>query len=119
MTEEAQIEKALENGQNIDEERDGTTPLIAAIKDERIAIVLSLLKHGANPNHCPRKSWTPLIWACKTLQLDLVQALIEAGANVNHKEEEKGKTALIVASEEDGVKVVDFLLCQGADKDDR
>ena len=57
---------------------------------------------------------TPLIWAANRGCLDITKQLIAAGSVIDHQDND-GESALYSAAKENRVKVVEYLLSQGAD----
>lgn len=109
-------------------DKDGRTPLLflASEKSRKWSMetVKVLLGRGANQDARDSTRRTPLHWAATNGHLELARALLsgEAGpttrADVNAAQN-RGKTALHLASEHDRVDFVDLLLSHGADVDAR
>ena len=114
-----QVEEALARGVNIEEEggwMNKKTPLIAACERGELEVVDCLLNHGADPTHRPPSSFFgPLQWAAWKGHAAILERLIKAGVDINDNQGGEGETALILASRDGHVDVVDFLLSQGAD----
>lgn len=113
----------LEKGKadpNVHNKRPGWTPLVQAIVGNHVPIVQLLLKHGADINLVSKKAFlvnecrkeaTPLMEAAAASSLQLVQLLLEKGANVTPSNN-RGDTALHLASKTGCVHVVQYLLTQ-------
>ncbi|CAG0904570.1 unnamed protein product [Cyprideis torosa] len=97
-------------------DRRGKTPLFVAIENNRHSVVEVLLAHGAEPNIMSRES--PLYYGTCPLHhatsAETAELLIAKGTEVNAKDE-RGKTPLFVAIENNRHSVVDVLLSHGAD----
>ncbi|HLJ92176.1 MAG TPA: ankyrin repeat domain-containing protein [Gemmataceae bacterium] len=81
--------------------------------DGHVEILGLLLEAGADIHYATNGGSTPLSSACMSGRLENVTQLVQAGADVN--ECVNGKTALQEAIGCDHEKIVDYLLCQGAD----
>jgi len=112
----AQVEEALSKGKDIEEEGGWikTTPLIRACQRGLLEVVECLLNHGADPNHFPRFSEPPMQVAAKNGHAAIVERLIRAGVDINDNRGGMGDTALILASQQGHVDVVDCLLSLGS-----
>ena len=126
------------------EQRDNRerTPLTRACVEGDLEQVQRLIDKGANVEAKDDNEWTALAFACckghesiarllidkgaiieamsielaaQTGHAALVELLVRAGVDINDNREEGGSTALIVASGEGHVDVVDCLLSLGAD----
>ncbi|MHA7832202.1 MAG: ankyrin repeat domain-containing protein [Flagellimonas sp.] len=93
----------------------GYTPLHRlAYNNDDPAIFELFLSAGANVNQKDVDGNTPFLNAASRNQLEMVKLLSQDVTNFNIANE-KGQTALILAVENNGPEVVDFLLDQGAD----
>ena len=96
--------------------REGVTPLQLAAMNGNAAMLVKLIKAGANPNAAlTQYGDTALMMASRTGKTDAVAALLETGAQVNAKETWGGTTALMWAVSERHPAVVKVLVDQGAD----
>ena len=92
------------------------TALIAAVTQRSAPIVALLLAHGADPNLGDNAGWTPLIYgAYFGVEPEILQALIDRGAQINARND-RGITALYLASATGHEAQVRFLLDRGADR---
>jgi uncharacterized protein len=95
--------------------REGVTPLQLAAMNGNAAMLLKLIKAGADPNGAlTQYGDTALMMASRTGKSDAVAALLETGAQVNAKETWGGTTALMWAVSERHPAVVKVLIDQGA-----
>jgi ankyrin repeat protein len=127
------IRLLIEKGANVNSiaPRLGETPLHYAAASGNVEAARLLLAKGANPNAALRNvtalrggssldtgigKQTPLMWAAPTGSPELIQALVDAGAKVN-AQDIRGMSPLMlaVASENQDLAVVRFLLRSGAD----
>ena len=96
--------------------REGVTPLQLAAMNGNAAMLLKLIKAGADPNAAlTQYRDTALMMASRTGKTDAVAALLETGAQVNARETWGGTTALMWAVSERHPAVVKVLVDQGAD----
>ena len=96
--------------------REGVTPLQLAAMNGNAAMLVKLIKAGADPNAAlTQYGDTALMMASRTGKTDAVAALLETGAQVNAKETWGGTTALMWAVSERHPAVVKVLVDQGAD----
>jgi ankyrin repeat protein len=65
-------------------DRGGLTPLLYAARENCLACVDSLLKHGADVNRGDPSDVAPLSVAMLNANWDIARRLVEAGADVNH-----------------------------------
>jgi ankyrin repeat protein len=74
--------------------RNNLTPLIAAVKEERIKVVEHLLKHGANPDMVVKNGRTALMFAITTRdenkRHELMKLLLDAKASQDIKDNDGG-----------------------------
>lgn len=117
------IKAALEAGANVNETKNGLTPVLSTAfvddSDTNLAIFHQLMKHGANleveaslPRNPP--NMRPLHFAAISGRLAICNAMLEAGANVNAVNG-NGETPLLLAMQNRHEEVIDSLLQHGAD----
>ena len=87
---------------------EGTTALMAAMRDLSSKLPLLLLQHGADPNLKDNKGMTVLMHATGCASVETIQLLLQHGAKVGDVNS-KGKTALDLAKEYNHKKVADLL----------
>ncbi|MDB5969729.1 MAG: ankyrin repeat protein [Hydrocarboniphaga sp.] len=109
------IEPALKSGlpingfDNLDQ-----TPLIAAVSQNQVACVKQLIARGADVNLADHAGWSPLIHAAYFGSgEELLSLLVDHGANVN-AQNNRGLTALYLASAAGHEPQVQLLLAHGA-----
>ena len=95
---------------NIDQEVNGDTPLVAAIKHNHPSIVTTLLLYGADPNVPTSYGTMPLMMACEIGNKEIVQSLLQHNANVDYQDERTGDTPLTVATEQKHNEIVQLLV---------
>lgn len=83
-------------------------PLHSAAANGDLALVTTLLQHGANPDAAQQGGWTALHSAAKHGNLPLVEALLQHGADPSLAAED-GSTALSFAREEGHKEIVALL----------
>ncbi|MES2489188.1 MAG: ankyrin repeat domain-containing protein [Pseudomonadota bacterium] len=112
-----EVEKNLAAGANVDQiDSLGQTALIAAVSQNSLAGVKLLLSHKANPNLPDGSGWTPIIYGAYFGASDeLLTELLKSGADINGRND-RGVTALFLASAAGHEELVKFLLSNGADK---
>jgi uncharacterized protein len=96
--------------------REGVVPMQLAAMNGSAAMILRLIKAGANPN-APLTEYgdTALMMAARTGKTDAVEVLIEGGVKVNAVETWGGTTALMWAVSERHPAAVKVLIDHGAD----
>ncbi|MBF0300491.1 MAG: ankyrin repeat domain-containing protein [Oligoflexia bacterium] len=92
----------------------GITPLIAAVKAQKIVSVETLILLGSEFDIVDNRGYTPLMLATERENLDIVKLLTISGANANLKND-MGTTALILAIKNKKIEVVDHLVNTGSD----
>ena len=97
----------------------GVTPLLEASRSGNAAMVDLLLRAGADPKKAHPEGETPLLSAARAGSVPTVRLLLARGADVNHAEKFQQTTALMWASAEGHLDVVDLLLEAGADPNRR
>jgi len=96
--------------------REGVTPMQLAAMNGNAAMLVKLIKAGANPNAPLTESGdTALMMAARTGKTEALRVLVEAGANVNAKESWGGTTALMWAVSEGHPEAAKLLIDAGAD----
>jgi ankyrin repeat protein len=95
----------------------GVTPLLDASRTGDVAMIELLLKAGADPRRTHPEGETPLMAASRSGSLPAVRMLLDRGADVNATDAFQKQTALMWASAEGHVDVVDTLLKAGANPD--
>jgi ankyrin repeat protein/Tfp pilus assembly protein PilF len=109
------IRASLAYGANVNaQEKDGTTPLMAAIVNDRASTVETLLALGADVNARTSDGTTALFLASGRGQTDMVNMLLSKSANVMAKRN-NGGTALFSAASRGHVKTMQTLIEKGAD----
>lgn len=81
--------------------RDGTTPLLAAIRGGAVLVAETLLRRGASADTaCPFDGTTPLMRAASLARLEVIDLLLSAGARLELRDFE-GKSALDWAADDE------------------
>lgn len=113
----AEVAKSLADGEQVDViDSLGQTALIAAVSHNSLETVKLLLEHKANVNLPDGSGWTPLIYAAYFGgSPELFTELLNHGADINARND-RGATALFLASATGHEEQVKFLLGHGADK---
>lgn len=102
----------------VDEANDyGITPLLQASRAGDAAMVDLLLQAGADPRRAHPEGETPLMAAARAGSVPAARLLLARGADVNAADTFQHATALMWASAEGHLDVVDLLLEVGADAD--
>lgn len=94
--------------------QDSGTPLIRAASSGDLALVIALVKAGADINKSSPGDGTPLIMAAKNGHLAVVRYLVERGAEVDQYVS-GDETPLIRAAGNGHLATVKYLVEQGAD----
>lgn len=116
--EPAIVDALIAAGARIDAANEyGATPLWLASVNGSAGVIASLLKAGANPGTPIVSGETPLMSAARSGSVDSVKRLLGAGAAVNAAESARGQTALMWATAERHMAVVQALLDAGAKVD--
>lgn len=87
----------------------GDSPLIIAIKQERIESIKCMLNHGASANFPTFNKVTPLMVAIVVGNVDIASLLLEHNANPNEYND-SGDTPLIIAAQEHNIAMLELLL---------
>ena len=93
----------------------GVTPLLQSARYGDAATMNVLLKAGADIKKAEREGETPLMAAARAGSVPAVKLLIDHGADVNARESLQDETALMWATSEGHLDVVDALLKAHAD----
>ncbi|GMH36500.1 hypothetical protein BSKO_04368 [Bryopsis sp. KO-2023] len=93
-------------------EEDGTTPLIAAVLEDNLSIVIALIDAGADVDAETTGGFSALFAAAQFGFLPIVHKLIRSGADVERQTFE-GATPLHIAAQKGHLKVVKALLKAG------
>lgn len=101
-------------------DRDGISPLFAAVEKSFLAGAVHLLKYGADPNFALSPDHeTPLAAATIANKVNFAHLLLIYGGNPNHQTV-KGDTLLLSAiNKKTPKKFIDLILDYGADPDDK
>ena len=91
------------------------TALHAASRMNRLKVVQSLLRHGADVNATGKWGWTPLLFASFEGHLEVVRWLLQHEADVNAKDEDDDWTSLHMAASRGHSETVRALLNHNAD----
>lgn len=91
------------------------TPLLLAAKNGSAAVMVPLLKAGAEADAPTSNGTTPLMFAAASGEVEAVKTLIDHGADVNAKELVRGLTPLMFAAASNRAAVLDLLAKKGAD----
>ncbi|XP_059057143.1 kinase D-interacting substrate of 220 kDa B [Achroia grisella] len=113
----AELQQYLDNNKNInidDRDENGTTALMCASENCRVAAVRTLLAAGADACACDADGWTSLAFAARGGHLNVVKELLDAGVHVDSRDC-GGWTPLMWASYKGHEDVVALLLEKGAD----
>jgi ankyrin repeat protein len=92
----------------------GVTPLLDASRTGNATMVELLLKAGADPKRTHPEGETALMAASRAGSIPTVRLLLDRGADVNATDSFQKESALMWASAEDHLDVVDTLLKAGA-----
>jgi uncharacterized protein len=92
----------------------GITPLLDASRTGDVEVMTVLLKAGADPKRTHPEGETPLMAASRSGSVPAVRLLLDRGVDVNATDTFQKQTALMWASGEGHVNVVDMLLKAGA-----
>ena len=109
------FEDALKNGADPNMElKDGSTPLIMAIRRNRPDLLQTLIKYGADIKRGAKRGSTPLHIAVSQNRSKCVDLLLKAGADINAPGA-YGRTPLMEASRMGNLKIMEFLIDAHAD----
>ncbi|EPS45508.1 hypothetical protein H072_528 [Dactylellina haptotyla CBS 200.50] len=105
----------VESGSPLEtEDKEGETPLLAAVRGKYVDIVKYLISKHANLEHANNKGFRTLHVAASLGHLETVQFLVEAGAIINSPGGKLGWTALHLAAEMGFSNIVEYLVTHGA-----
>lgn len=113
----AELQQYLDTNKNVnvdDKDENGTTALMCASENGRVAAVRALLAAGADPCASDTDGWTSLAFAARGGHLSVVKELFDAGVLVDSRDC-GGWTPLMWASYKGHEDVVALLLEKGAD----
>ncbi|XP_022819327.1 kinase D-interacting substrate of 220 kDa isoform X2 [Spodoptera litura] len=113
----AELQQYISNNKNVcidDKDENGTTALMCASENGRIAAVRILLGAGADVTAADADSWTALAFAARGGNLATAKELLDAGAIVDSRDC-GGWTPLLWASYKGHEEIVALLLEKGAD----
>ena len=94
-----------------DRSRHQVTPLWCAAVADKLEVVRTLIRHGAEVNALSDTQSTPVRSACYMTNIDIVRYLVEYGADI-HRPNVNGGTCLINSVQ--SVELCQFLIEQGA-----
>jgi len=94
-----------------DQSRHQVTPLWCAAVADKLEVVRTLIRHGAEINAISDTQSTPVRSACYMTNIDIVRYLVESGADI-HRPNVNGGTCLINSVQ--SVELCQFLIEQGA-----
>ncbi len=109
----------LEAGMNPDtSDKFGEAAIIIAATKGHGKVLVQLLENGADPDAVERNDWTALMYAAiyHAHGPQSATALIDAGANIDRQDKMAGRSALMEASDDGNLKVLNLLLNAGADR---
>ncbi|XP_026744972.1 kinase D-interacting substrate of 220 kDa B isoform X3 [Trichoplusia ni] len=113
----AELQQYLTNNKNVtidDRDENGTTALMCAAENGRVAAARLLLASGADACAADADGWTPLAFAARGGHLSIVKELLDAGAKVDSRDC-GGWTPMLWAAYKGHEEVVSLLLEKGAD----
>ena len=110
-----QVKKLLEEGEDKDKKWAvrGHTPLTLAAERNNVDIVTVLLRYGADVSITYDEGWSPLMISAFRGNCEIASVLMANKANVEQRLEKTGATALILAVEQNQLKMVELLLEKG------
>jgi ankyrin repeat protein len=94
--------------------RFGETLLLRAISEDRMSVIESLLKWGANVNLADENGITPLIAASTNGNIKVIELLVEHGADMEIMSG-RGRTALMEAVSSDQIVSISWWVSHGGD----
>ena len=110
------INLLLEKGAdiNIQEDKQGDTPLHVAIKHNRLKAIKILIENGSDINAKNKNIKTPLHLASELNHIEVIKLLIQNGADINSKSKYDFKP-LHIASQNGYIEAIKLLIQNGAD----
>jgi len=116
------VQRALDDGADINcrDALTGLVPLMHAVLKGSTAAAAELIRQGADLYPSMKDDWTLLHFACKYGYSDLVELFLHCGVPINpviggKDTKHKGMAPLHIAIKSFSVKIVEFLLKNGAD----
>lgn len=94
---------------------DGASVLMRAASKGQVAIVKTLLEHGANPYAVDNGGADAMIRAALAGRLEVMQVLLDHGIDPNLAGKEYRTSALAIAARSGHIEMVNLLLVRGAD----
>ena len=110
------INSRIDAGSDIN--ANGNTPLIEAIRWNRVDILNLLIASGANKEKSNNNGVTPIIQAVILHNVKILEILLARGCMYTHANKATGigETALFIAVKKGNVEIVNILLAHGVDK---
>jgi len=107
--------KALITSSNINtQNKEGHTPLYAAVDQDRLEVARLLVAEGADVKTTDKYGYTPLHVAASHNQKEIAVLLLTAGASVNNQQNQDGVTPLHMAALWGREAAAELLIAQGA-----
>ncbi|XP_023243680.1 uncharacterized protein LOC111641703 isoform X2 [Centruroides sculpturatus] len=115
LGDEKAIDLLLDAGDSINVQiADGTTPLIMAVERGHVHLIKKFLEAGADPTVLRKHRNTLLVLAAdKGWEAGVTSMFSRHDININHQNL-NGKTALMIATAQGHMQIVEILLCRGA-----
>ncbi|XP_067143776.1 uncharacterized protein [Centruroides vittatus] len=115
LGDEKAIDLLLDAGDSINVQiADGTTPLIMAVERGHVHLIKKLLEAGADPTVLRKHGNTLLVLAAGTSwEAGITSMFSRHDININHQNL-NGKTALMIATAQGHMQIVEILLYRGA-----
>lgn len=79
-----QLEVLIDKKFELNEVKNGWTPLLFACKKGNIRMVRLLIENGAHVNLCGTKGWSPLMFSCIVPKIEIVELLLKNGAHIDY-----------------------------------
>ena len=113
------LDRMISQGGDINEiDKNGNTPLIAAIQHDLPDMIRALLERGCRTDGHDRDGWTPLTMAAFTGRTKAVSNLLDSGADLNAPSGH-GWSPLMWALHSGHTEIADLLVQRGASTDKR
>ena len=104
------VKELISSGVNIEETKDGSTPLTHSVAGKHEEIALFLIRHGADVNAMPEGSSSlPLAAAVEDDMLSIARLLLENGADPTLYTDRSDATLVDLAYESGNHKIVELL----------